>query len=260
MPSDFHLDGYELEPNHRLKVPKAGRASIEFAGPEGSYSILVNYLDEHDGQGEAAILVDGAELDRWRFDADDNTLRIRTIRNVKLEPGNRIQVRGQAGGGEYGRIYGMRILGGGPAEPIAHPLGGGRVVVSPDPVSSTEPKTLLRSIGLAADERLRYRVIDPPPELLLNVLDAPGANAAVLHLVNYRFEYGDKFSCPKVVPAKNVVLESQGTAVPPSVMLLTVDSGAQALPVSRRGDAWRVTVPEVGIYAAAVVGEGATER
>jgi len=145
-------------------------------------------------------------------------------------------------------------------EGSAHPLGGGRVVVSPDPVSSTEPETLLRSIGLAADGKLRYRAIDPPPDLLLNVLDAPEANATVLHLVNYRFEYGGKFSNPKVVPAKSVVLESQGTAVPSSVLLLTVDSGSRALPVSRRGDAWRVTVPEVGIYAAVVVGKGTAGR
>jgi hypothetical protein len=97
-------------------------------------------------------------------------------------------------------------------------------------------------------------VNDPPPGLLLNVLDAPGAKATVLHLVNYRFEYGDGFSDPKVVPAKDVVLCARMTGEPPRVHLLTADAEPRVLALEKRADAWLVRVPEVGIYGAVVVG------
>lgn len=252
-PKDFQLDGYELEHGSRLKVPKAGRAWVEFRGPAGVYSILISYLDENDGQGEAAAFVDDSELDRWTFDADDNGMKIRRVGNVNLKPGSRVEIRAKSGGGEYGRIYGMRIIGGGLPEPAVCRVGKGRVVLAADPIASTPPKTLASTAALAAGGSVRYRVIDPPRDLLLNVLDVPDARASVLHLVNYRVEYEKGYANPRVIAAKDVVVEMKLAGPAPNALLLTVEGEPLALRASSADNAWRVTVPEVRIYAAVVI-------
>ena len=246
-PKEFQVEGFELEHGYRLKVPKSGKAWLEFEGPTGNYSIITKYLDEDDGQSELALRADGRELDRWSFTDDDNGMKMRSVHSVALKKGSRIELRGKAGGGEYGRIYGMRILGGHPQELKALEVGKGRVLFTPDPISSCAPQHLLKAVALALGRPPAFRIDSPRPDLLISVQKAPGSKATLVHLVNYRFSYEDKFQNPKVVLARDVrVVVNQ--VEKPEVSLVTVHSKPSPLSVTGIAGAWQVSVPEIGIH------------
>ncbi|MEM6867753.1 MAG: LamG-like jellyroll fold domain-containing protein [Cyanobacteria bacterium P01_C01_bin.121] len=78
-----------------------GTANTTFTGPSGQYMVVVNYLDESDGQASAAFNINGTEIDSWQFNQDNNRFVTRTVAtNVTLTRGDVIELTGLNEGGE----------------------------------------------------------------------------------------------------------------------------------------------------------------
>jgi hypothetical protein len=87
------------------------QADLAFTGPAGRYDIRVRYVDENDGASTMAVLVDGVAVDAWTWDATlsspfltPDTLRDRIVRDVGLEDGQTLSLRGWADAGERLRV------------------------------------------------------------------------------------------------------------------------------------------------------------
>ncbi len=78
-----------------------GSASTSFTGPSGQYMVVVNYLDESDGQATAAFKVNGTEIDSWQFNQDNNRFINRTVAtSLTLNKGDSIELTGLKDAGE----------------------------------------------------------------------------------------------------------------------------------------------------------------
>ena len=79
----FTLTGYRVEnntiasgkklislrnPSSPQESPTDGTASIRFGGQSGSYTVIVNHLDEDDGSAQLGLEIDGKEVDSWTLD------------------------------------------------------------------------------------------------------------------------------------------------------------------------------------------------
>jgi hypothetical protein len=88
-----------------------GTASTKFAGPAGTYNVVVGCYDENDGVSQLSVKADGKQIDFWNLDRDlgsdyisTGNLAKRTIANVSLKQGSKIEIQGKRGGGEWARV------------------------------------------------------------------------------------------------------------------------------------------------------------
>jgi hypothetical protein len=79
------------------------RARWRFDGPEGLYSLRIRYFDEDDAASRLTVMVDGAVVDSWAWDAalgaaqaNRETLTSHETRRVALAPGSCIVLAGEA--------------------------------------------------------------------------------------------------------------------------------------------------------------------
>jgi hypothetical protein len=79
------------------------RARWRFDGPAGVYSLRVRYFDENDAASRLTVMVDGAVVDSWAWDAElggaqasRKTLTSHVTRRLALEPGSCIVLAGEA--------------------------------------------------------------------------------------------------------------------------------------------------------------------
>jgi hypothetical protein len=79
------------------------RARWLFDGPEGLYSLRVRYFDEDDAASRLTVMVDGAVVDSWIWDAalghaqaNRKTMTSHVTRRVALVPGSCIVFAGEA--------------------------------------------------------------------------------------------------------------------------------------------------------------------
>lgn len=245
-PTEAELDGYELEGN-RIKTMGMGKATFSFSGPAGSYRIAVQYLDENDGKGSFDLLVDGQQVGQWQNDKDDDQVHEYLSRGVKLHEGSKITVVGHSDGGEYGRIYGLRVYSDtGKGAVSEGQFGRGRIF---------QAAVSLSKLPVAEGRHLweALRAIEPvtaqgawPEKLLLNLTRATPQGPPCAHLVNYDFRYDDKFALQKIEPAGPVTLRV-GKAK--SATLLSPDSAPQKLAVKDG----LVQVPAVRVYSVVVL-------
>ncbi|HEY5868319.1 MAG TPA: hypothetical protein VI542_22630, partial [Candidatus Tectomicrobia bacterium] len=95
-----------------------GTATAVFPGPTGTYTIIVWYFDENDGQSTFAVTVNGMEVDTWRATrdfADSGASTVtRTSRTVAiafpLAAGDLITLEGSEQGGEYVRFDKVEVV------------------------------------------------------------------------------------------------------------------------------------------------------
>lgn len=197
-PTDAQLQGYQLEAN-RLKVEKEGTASFAFSGPAGSYRVLVPYLDESDGQGSFALRVDGREVGTWRSDRDDDGMHDYLSPLVPLQPGAQLTVWGQAQGGEYGRLFGLRVYsdeGQGVAPTTL--IRKGRITQSAMALTRLAPPDATSALSQLRNCGVVFTQPAWPQKLLLNLTRCE--KRVYLHLVNYDFVYDDKYVLQQVRP------------------------------------------------------------
>ena len=93
------------------------RARWRFDGPAGLYSLRVRYFDEDDAASRLSVMVDGAVVDSWVWDAGlgDNranraTLTSHEIRRVALVPGSCLLLAGEAAADEPLRLDAVEVI------------------------------------------------------------------------------------------------------------------------------------------------------
>lgn len=93
------------------------RASFDYAGPAGWFTIRVQYFDQNNGAARYRALVNGQLVDQWiatdrlptqRIDSSSSTRR--TIPAVALRPGDRIEIEGVPDGGEQAGLDYIEIV------------------------------------------------------------------------------------------------------------------------------------------------------
>ncbi|MBE9046646.1 PQQ-dependent sugar dehydrogenase [Pleurocapsales cyanobacterium LEGE 10410] len=135
---DFNLSSYQIESNDSASGGEVisllgasentgtastqftgtpGIAETTFTGPTGTYDLLVGYYDEHDGQAQLAVGVNGNELDRWTLDEDlpgsrarPWTYRERQIEDVDLKSGDVLSLVGTIDQYEFARVDFLKIF------------------------------------------------------------------------------------------------------------------------------------------------------
>lgn len=84
---------------------KTGTASLAFEGPAGAYDVQVFVVPESDGQPTLEVRKRGQQLGAFHYPLGDNrTVRLFTVRNVALAPGDSIQLVGRTDRGALARI------------------------------------------------------------------------------------------------------------------------------------------------------------
>jgi hypothetical protein len=117
---DMALNGYGVESASVASKGKlisligrgnTGTASTKFAGPAGTYNVVVGCYDENDGVSQLSVKADGKQIDFWNLDRDlgsdyisTGNLVKRTIANVSLKQGSKIEIQGKRGGSEWARV------------------------------------------------------------------------------------------------------------------------------------------------------------
>ncbi len=111
--------GFVIESNgwasgdRMIRAEGAGeaRASVAFDGQSGVRDLIIGYFDENDGVARLSVLVGGAEVDNWLWNApsvengvSDISTATRRIENVAIKTGDVIELVGLANGGEPLRI------------------------------------------------------------------------------------------------------------------------------------------------------------
>lgn len=88
-----------------------GVATTTFPGESGSYTVVVNYLDEEDGEGQIDLLANEKELGSLFLDRHlgesgpgKDAFTARTLGAVTIDQGDRITIRGTRTGGEQVRV------------------------------------------------------------------------------------------------------------------------------------------------------------
>ncbi|MGF1513521.1 MAG: hypothetical protein ACFB5Z_07480, partial [Elainellaceae cyanobacterium] len=140
---DMTLKGYRVERNGNGSGNKfasfagggsaeRGSASTTFNGPAGTYNMVVSYVDETDGKATLEAKVNGQSLDKWQLAENlgdpyitRRSLTQRTVGDVSLEKGDRLQILGQEQASEHARIDYVEltpIKGGAPAQVIKSPV------------------------------------------------------------------------------------------------------------------------------------------
>ncbi|HWD20925.1 MAG TPA: alpha-glucuronidase family glycosyl hydrolase [Verrucomicrobiae bacterium] len=86
---------------------RTGMAGFRYNGPSGHFDLAVQYFDQNNGAAHYRVTVNGATVDEWTADRwlpsallDGNTSCRRTVRGIKLQHGDRIDIEGSADGGE----------------------------------------------------------------------------------------------------------------------------------------------------------------
>lgn len=100
------FDRDDLSGGRGIEAFLTGNAFGDFEGPSGVYDITVRYLDENDGVGEYALLLNGVIIHEWIGDGGGNgfgTPEDETFR-VALATDDVIGIRSTNVDGEFGRI------------------------------------------------------------------------------------------------------------------------------------------------------------
>ncbi|MEM7767127.1 MAG: hypothetical protein AAF253_06525, partial [Pseudomonadota bacterium] len=114
----------DLSGGRGIEVFLTGNAWGDFEGPSGLYDITVHYLDESDGDGQYALLLNQAIVHTWIGDGGGNgfgTPETETF-TLNLQTDDVIGLRSTKIDGEFGRIDFIEVL---PAEGSGGGGGGG---------------------------------------------------------------------------------------------------------------------------------------
>ncbi|GAB4230964.1 MAG: hypothetical protein Kow00121_59670 [Elainellaceae cyanobacterium] len=94
-----------------------GGALLNFSGPSGFYDVLLNYVDENDGQAQLNVQVNGVSVDSWVLDQNfgsgdplAQTFTQRDIGRILLEPGDTIAITGTRDRNEWARVDSMQLI------------------------------------------------------------------------------------------------------------------------------------------------------
>jgi hypothetical protein len=94
----FH--GMKVEsPRREFLVPdrpgRKGKVWFIYDGPCGTFDVDVDYFDNSPGEGRYALAVAGKDVARWADDVQDTDLHTRTVHNVRIHEGDKVELRGE---------------------------------------------------------------------------------------------------------------------------------------------------------------------
>lgn len=94
------FEGMKIEDAKReFLVPatedRKGRVFFAHDGPSGTYDIDVDYFDNAPGKGHYVLAVGDKVVADWLHDVQETDLHVRTVRKVRIEKGDTIELRGQ---------------------------------------------------------------------------------------------------------------------------------------------------------------------
>jgi RTX calcium-binding nonapeptide repeat (4 copies) len=117
---NMSLDHYHVEANSAASgrdlislkdTGDTGTASLTFSGSSGFYDILLNYVDETDGQAQLSVQVNDASVDSWRLDQSlgssdpiPQTFTQHIMSHVLLQTGDTVSINGTRDRGEWARV------------------------------------------------------------------------------------------------------------------------------------------------------------
>lgn len=124
---DMTLNHYRVEANSsasggtlislRDASAATGQASLQFSGPSGFYNVVVNDVDETDGQAQLAFQVNDALTDSWSLDQNlgsgdpiASTFTQHSIDRILLNTGDTISITGTANSGEWARVDSIQFF------------------------------------------------------------------------------------------------------------------------------------------------------
>lgn len=117
---DFTLDsGYQVAGDFIELVDNTnpGTAFTTFSGADGTYDIIIGYLDESDGEASLEVSVGNSSLGNFTFNdtsgggsAGEAARLEQTFADVDLTQGERITLTGTPGGAEFARIDYVRFV------------------------------------------------------------------------------------------------------------------------------------------------------
>jgi translation initiation factor IF-1 len=96
-------------------------ARYRYQGAAGAFDIAVQYFDESDGISTFSLVIGEKPIDTWRADAqlgnpnaNGHTSTRRTVRSIRLSPGDEIRVDVTPAGTESGALDYIEITPSGP--------------------------------------------------------------------------------------------------------------------------------------------------
>jgi len=98
---DMELDGYEkfdkeLAEEWGVKTRGEGKASYEFDLPSGTYDVRISYFDGPAGESQINLFVNGTSQASFSMDENTDCWRWRMFKDIKIQKGDQIQLRGKA--------------------------------------------------------------------------------------------------------------------------------------------------------------------
>ena len=81
-----------------------GTATYRFDKPSGLYDIRMTYFDEKEGQSKVTLLIAGQEKASFLMDEDVACWRWHLFKNIQVNEGDKITLKGQADQNEQARL------------------------------------------------------------------------------------------------------------------------------------------------------------
>ncbi|MGF1494286.1 MAG: carbohydrate-binding protein [Microcoleaceae cyanobacterium] len=118
---------------------ETGTATQTLVEADGFYNLIVNYVEESDGESQLEVKLNGESLDSWILDqevdadrpASDNLFSRTVAENILVQPGDELEILGIEEGGEYARVDYIELVPVASTEPEPTP--------EPEPEPSPEP-------------------------------------------------------------------------------------------------------------------------
>jgi len=94
------FEGMRVEnPKREFLVPsrpdRTGKVWFTFDGPSGTYDVDINYFDNWPRVGRYKLVVAGKVVEEWVHNVETTDLHLRMVRNVRIEQGDRVELRGE---------------------------------------------------------------------------------------------------------------------------------------------------------------------
>lgn len=208
---DFALDGFEPETGQgRIWLParrqftektSEGTAVVTFTGAVGVYDMLLDYLDEDDGVSSVSLFLNDEPLLAFRLDQGEGNQRVtKTLRDVRLTPGDRIGIHAKQSEEEFCRVYGVELVSKNAEARVVvmRDVGEGRVGFAPLNLMEYDEAEFVRALEDLTDgglERCVYgRVPGEMGAVFCNLMQDAGRHALQVHLVNATYSTPERYA------------------------------------------------------------------
>ena len=87
------------DPKREFLMPerkdRRGKVWFDYDGPCGTFNVDVDYFDNAPGQGHYVLAIGDKVVARWTHDVQHTDLHMRTIEDVRIHEGDRVELRGE---------------------------------------------------------------------------------------------------------------------------------------------------------------------